>query len=305
MRTRSIAVGFIVLASLLMAQTPVSVAQEDEPPPITVTDVGVGYIDGAVIGNQLRIRFDAATGINQPNRAEFLWGWPPPQGPGPSLDETNVDYQRLSFYFEQVFSEHWSWFVEAPVLFSQAEVNSDADGFSDLQAGVKWNLVRQWDRLLTLQLRTYVPTGKAADGLGSGHVTLEPGLLYFSQPAADWTLEGELRAWIPVDATPLRHGNILRYGLGASYHWGDLGCLQVRPVVEFVGWTVLDGQSRFATGPGTFLVEDADGQTIVNGKYGLRLGTGQGRDLYIGYGHALTSNRWYRDIVRLEWRIDY
>ena len=304
MPSRLIALGFIVLAMLVVPQPRVSFG-EDEPPPITVTDVGVGYIDGAVIGNQLRFRFDVATGLDRPNRAEFFWGWPPPPGLGPAADETSADYQRLTAYLEQTLSADLSWFVEVPVLFSDPEINSNAAGLSDLEAGVKWNLIQHWDRLLTLQLRTYVPTGKADLGLGSGHLTLEPGVLFFSRLGESWTFEGEMRVWLPIDATPFRHGNVLRYGLGTSYHWGDLACFQIRPVVEFVGWTVLDGQSRFATGPGTFVAEDATGQTIVNGKYGLRLGTKPGQDLYIGYGHALTSNRWYRDILRLEWRVEY
>ena len=201
MPLRLIAVGLIALAGSLILQTTVSLGQ-DEPPPITVTDVGVGYIDGAVIGNQLRFRYDTASGLDQPNRAEFFWGWPPPQGPGPASDETNIDYQRLTGYLEQTLSADWSWFVEVPILFSDPQVNANSAGFSDLEAGLKWNLIREWDRLLTLQLRTYVPTGKADLGLGSGHLSLEPGLLFFTRPWEPWTLEGEVRAWIPVDATP-------------------------------------------------------------------------------------------------------
>ena len=78
--------------------------------------------------------------------------------------------------------------------------------------------------------------------------------------------------------------------------------MRIRPVVEFVGWTVLDGQATFATSPGLFAVEDVDGDTIVNAKFGVRLGIDDRKDLYVGYGRCLTGDRWYEDIIRIELR---
>jgi hypothetical protein len=43
----------------------------------------------------------------------------------------------------------------------------------------------------------------------------------------------------------------------------------------------------------------------VNGKFGVRTYFGHGHDLYIGYGQALTGDRWYKEIVRVEYRFSF
>jgi hypothetical protein len=97
-------------------------------------------------------------------------------------------------------------------------------------------------------------------------------------------------------------GNILRYGIGYGYDLGRCsnGCRRLTFVHEFVGWTVLDG---LKTSPGTSpgLVEDALGDTIVNMKYGLRF-TRDCHSVYAGHGFNLTSERWYENILRFEYR---
>jgi hypothetical protein len=118
-------------------------------------------------------------------------------------------------------------------------------------------------------------------------------------------LESELRDWIPIDGTEDFAGNVLRYGAGVSYLTHQWNCWSLRPVVEAVGWTVLDGRKTHVNG-----IFDADGDTVVNLKAGLRLNSGQGvygsgRSLYIGYGRALTGDVWYSDIARLEMRFSF
>jgi len=72
-------------------------------------------------------------------------------------------------------------------------------------------------------------------------------------------------------------------------------------VAEFVGWTVLDGQTRFIS-PAGLVVEDADGVTVVNVKVGAHIILDEDRDIYVGYGQSLTSDRWYNDILRVDLR---
>lgn len=271
--------------------------------PISVGDSGVGYVGTAVISNQLRFRLDAAYDADKSNRAEYLWAWSPPLGPGPPLAESSTDYQRMSAYLEYAFRPGVSVFVDAGAIFANPEVNANSAGLGDLQAGFKVSLYEDCDTLATFQMKTYVPTGDAFRALGTGHVSLEPGILLY-QRVGRFTLEGELRDWIPIDGTTGRQGNIIRYGLGASTDLGSLGLPRVRPVVEFVGWTVLDGQARFLTPTGA-VVEDADGDTIVNVKVGSRLVIDHDRDIYIGYGRSLTGERWYEDILRAELRFRY
>ena len=73
-------------------------------------------------------------------------------------------------------------------------------------------------------------------------------------------------------------------------------------LVEVVGWTVLDGFSTSLTGGQQ--ARDADGDTIVNGKYGVRYTRGK-HTAYVGYGHNWTGNRWYSDLIRVEWGYNF
>ncbi|HMF10991.1 MAG TPA: hypothetical protein VKE94_01760, partial [Gemmataceae bacterium] len=75
------------------------------------------------------------------------------------------------------------------------------------------------------------------------------------------------------------------------------------PVTEFVGWTVLDGKESVVPPSGRAFVHDAGGETIVNAKLGLRVEFGDRADLYTGYGRPLTGDRWYENILRVEFRL--
>lgn len=295
--------GWVLLCLSACQQSPMPASAQPPDLPISVGDSGVGYIDTAVMANQLRFRFDATYDADKSNRAEYLWGWSPPLGPGPPKDESSTDYQRLSAYLEYAFDPMLSVFVDAGAMFANPEINDNSAGLGDLKTGFKLGLYADCDSLVTFQLKAYVPTGDADRALGTGHVSLEPGVLLFRR-LGRFTLEAELRDWIPIGGTTGRQGNILRYGVGVSTDLCSVGLPNVRPVVEFVGWSVLDGQARFLT-PAGVVTEDADGDTIVNVKVGTRIALREDRDLYLGYGRSLTGDRWYNDILRADIRFKF
>jgi hypothetical protein len=270
-----------------------------------VSDSRVGYIDGAIPGDQLRLRYDASYNNRRPSRAEFIWPQSGSPGlPGPPFREPRLDYQDLSTYLEAAATERLSFFVELPLRAVNPEVNDNTAGLGDMNAGVKYAFLFSEDFVATFQFRTYAPTGDNHRGLGNDHVSLEPALLAWAPLTERLTLEGEFRAWVPIDGTDFA-GEILRYGLGVNYALYETCQVRVAPVAEFVGWTVLDGKAG-AVGPtGVGFVEDAAGDTIVNAKLGVRLGVGEGADFYAGYGRALTGDRWYENTFRLELRLTY
>lgn len=290
----------VIAIAVTVSELQTGVAQDV---PIIVGDSGVGYVDNALVGNQFRLRFDAAYGINQPNRSEFLWAWPPPTGPGPALDESGADYQSVSAYLEYAVDPDVSVFIDAPLVMSNPEINPNTAGIGDLITGAKIQLLNDCDSVLTFQTKVYIPTGKEQATIGTGHVSIEPGLLFY-QRMTNWTLEGELRYWIPVNGTPNVAGDVIRYGIGASTDLSRHGLCGVRPVIELVGWTFLDGRSRFVRN-GAPQVVDATGDTVINLKIGSRFKIGENQDLYVGYGHALTNDRLYRDILRAELRFRF
>jgi hypothetical protein len=151
----------------------------------------------------------------------------------------------------------------------------------------------------------WVPTGDPDMGLGNDHVTIEPGLLLYRQLGDKLRMESELRFWFPVDGTADFAGEIIRYGIGLSYGERPADRMWITPVVEVVGWTVLDGLQRETPPLTPAVLSDAGGDTIVNLKLGARLGLGRAFDLYTGYGRALTGDVWYEDVWRTELRIAY
>jgi hypothetical protein len=185
----------------------------------------------------------------------------------------------------------------------------------DTIAGMKYAIYADQCRYLTAQFKVYAPTGDASRGLGTRHVSLEPGLLYLRRLGPRAYYQGELRYWIPVGGTNYA-GNILRSGGGIGYNligsdfdagsfnpYVSMGGTRVTAVTEIVGWTVFNG--RFTPGDevGSPIRSEPvpDGFTVVNIKPGFRFTKCMG-SLYAGAGIAITGDRWYSDLFRLEYR---
>jgi hypothetical protein len=278
-----------------------------------IASSNVGYIDSAIPRTQIRERFDAAYDDNRPDRAEFIYPkcgcfatLPPgnplrdPKAPGPPLPETRIDWQQIRSYVEYAPTKDFSAFVEVPVTFLHPHQNVDAEGLGDIEAGLKYAIIAKCDRYLTLQTRVYIPSGQAGEGLGTGHPSVEPGILWYWGLTDRARFEGEVRDWIPFNGSNFE-GNVLRVGLGASYDIWKNCTWRLAPVAEFVGWEVLGGQELDAL---TGAVLPASGNTIVNAKGGLRLSSDH-FSIYGGYGRALTGDVWYKDIARFEVRLMY
>jgi hypothetical protein len=263
----------------------------------------VGYIDPALPISQVRLRTDAAYDDNRPERAEFFY-----MNGGLPKNETSVNYQEVSTYIEYAPTARFSGFVEVPVRFLDPQVNDNHWGLSDINFGAKYAIRYCDSQIITAQLRVYTPTGNPTIGLGTGHASLEPGILAYQRITDRLNLEGEFKVWVPVGGSDFA-GNVLRGGIGASYQVYQGPRIRVLPVAEFVGWTVLNGKDTAFPAAD----ESAAGQTIVNAKFGVRtmLGKPVGNgimsraDVYAGYGRALTGDVWYKDIMRFELRVRY
>jgi hypothetical protein len=258
---------------------------------------GPGPSGGGRGGEDVFVNTGGAT-VTERNGRFFIYS---PQANGLPRAETRIDYQDFTAYFEAKATNNISGFVELPVRLLNPEVNANADGFADMNAGAKWAFWQTGVQTATLQLRTYIPTGPASRGLGTNHASLEPALLYNWRLTDRLTFEGELRDWIPIGGTDFE-GNVLRYGTGLGYRAWQNDKAWVAPVVEVVGWNVLGGKETAAISPTLFEIKSAAGDTIVNLKMGVRAGFGANSDLYLGYGRALTGTVWYKDTLRVEYR---
>ena len=324
------------MSSAQSSQTPLDFTSPFDGGLGSSTDVAVmpGYIETPAIMNLFRLRFDGLFDNDTPDRAEFFYaqcacnGFGAP-GPGSVAGTTppqvngNVDAQIYSMYLESARSDRFSVFAELPFRAIQPEPlingvlsSGDEFGVGDLNLGLKYALIQTPDSIFTFQMRVYTPTGNASEGLGTDHVSLEPGVMFQRYVTSNLLLFGEFKDWIPINGSAMRNpnsryfgkhyaGDVLRYGLGTGYICRPTCNVTITPLVEVVGWSVLGGLTARSVDGGTGVDVVRANTTIVNAKAGVRMNILRGdytaHTFYVGYGQALTGTTWYDHIIRAEW----
>lgn len=311
----------------LLAQSR-SQAPRPAPPVRRRRGTFVGYIDDALPQSNLRIRFDAASGNTVPDRAEFFYAKcgcyrglavinPPafdPSAPGPGGGAANdLKFQQLYLEGEYQVAPQLSVLGQVPLRWLQPQSFiagtgtpfSNQSGLGDVRVGAKLAFVDTAVTTASVKVQVYFPSGDASKGLGTDHASWEPAVLLWNELTPKLNLESQLGVWLPVGGSaPVPTaadghfaGRVLYYGIGPSFTLYDVGRTRIAPVVELVGWHVINGNQ-------TAGVSDASGVNIVNLKIGARISVDRG-SFYAGYGHALTDAAWYTDIVRFEYRYSF
>jgi hypothetical protein len=287
----------------------------------------VGYVDDSTITSRVRVRYDAGYGMTTPDRGEFFYAKcgcyrglptnnaaydPNAPGPGPGV-VSNMNFSQLFVLGEYAPTARFSVFAQLPFRFLRPDTFvpgtgsfGNQNGISDLQVGAKAGLVSKAERQLTATLKIGTPTGDALKGLGTNHTTVEPALLYMERPSDRLAIEAELgdvipiggSAGVPTSGSDSFSSNVVYYGIGPSYEVYRSPRFTVAPIVELVGWHARGG---FQTPSGADPA--AGGWDIVNLKLGARLLFNDRGSIYVGYGHALTNDAWYTNILRLEYRV--
>ncbi len=302
-------------------QTPRKTAPETKPGP-RMQGSATGYIDNAIVGSQIRFRFDAAFDFQDPDRAEFFYAKcgcyrtlagpdndAHAPGPGNGI-AMKLNFQEVHLNVEYAPSQRLSFFADVPErsLEFQSVVGGtlkNASGLGDFEAGFKFALLASPERYLTFQMGTFMPTGHPSLGLSTNHFSVAPELLYNQKLSDRVTMAAQFGDWHPIDGSagvPISSpngfaGDVLTYGLGASYDFPTASENHVTPVLEFVGWSVRGGLET--TGAPAV---SASGTNIVNAKIGVRFSFHAHNSFYVGFGHALTDAHWYEEILRLEYR---
>ena len=277
----------------------------------------VGYIDDPTVENEIRVRFDAGFNDPQPDLAEFFY-----QGHSSPLASTvafqrTLNFQQLYLNAEYTPGKSVSGFLQIPYRWIQPiDVPSttrtpdllSGSGISDVQAGLKYGAIAQETRNLTFQLRADFPSGNGSNGFGTGHYSLEPAALFYQRLTERAAVEAEWGDSHPIGGTIYRAsatspgqnfaGDVMMYGVGPSYRALVRDAYTVAPVLELVGWHVFGGLQTTATNQ----VEPGSGANIFNVKMGARVSFSGGNSVYAGYGRSLTTNIWYRNLFRVEYR---
>ena len=194
MRPVRLCAALTVFVSAVFSQTP---ADSQAPQP-RMAGSSTGYIDDAIVGSEIRFRFDADFNLQNPDRAEFFYakcgcyrtaspGDLNAPGPGPGVAKS-ANLQELQLHLEYAPNRRVSVFVETPVRFIQFTpmvpgTLSNGNGVGDVRAGFKYAVLAGENRYLTFQLRAYFPSGDSFRGLGTNHYSIEPTLLYYQRLA--------------------------------------------------------------------------------------------------------------------------
>ena len=316
--------------------TSTKASKTKKPPRPAFRGSMVGYVDDAIVGSQIRIRFDAGFHDNAPDRADFFYAqYAGLNGPGPKSVVSDLNFQQLYLRGEYAQTQRLSFFTEVPVRWIQPLV-IDADltpmdtfgnnaGLSDIAAGFKLAALASQQQYLTFQFQATFPSGSASSGLGTGHYSVEPALLYYQSLSDRVALEAQVGDSHPIGGSSCRNpcistntsgpatqgfaGDVFFYGVGPSYILYSGEHVKIAPVIEMVGWRVLGGlETNCLAIPLNCSVQEgvsADGTNIVNLKAGARAMVGDHSSFYIGYGHQLTHAFWYKEIVRAEYRYSF
>jgi hypothetical protein len=280
------------------------------------------FLDAARPVTQMRLRWDSAFDVKHPDRAEYFWPrqrTDPSQlgggiGKGPTGIARTVDYQELSLYTEAAAGA-FGLSVEVPYRHLEPEPSGlpagtvkGASGFADMNIATKAMLIDCELLQLTFQFKTFIPTGNFTRGLGTGHVSLEPSLLFNIKLTPDWYVQGQLAYWIPLGGDPGYQGNIFHSHLSLNHILArPIPGLVFVGVLEFNEWSVLGGQytaSDFLVisgGRPTPVAVDAE-STVFSMGPGIRMFCCDKVDIGVGTAFAFTGARWAEEIIRAEFR---
>ena len=212
---------------------------------------------------QTRIRWDAGFDYRFPDTSEFFWA-KAPKGPAAT---PSLRYNDLTIY-QEIAAKGASVFTEIGYRTVDPATGPGGSGMGDMNLGVKTVLLDRELLLMTMQFRTFIPTGNFTAGVGTGHVALEPSLLAALKLCPHTYLQTELSEWIPIGGAPGFASSVFHYHFSLNHrlcHWGD--CVSVIGTVELNGYNF---QGAFTDFPGGAIVGN-DGSNYLNAGPGVRV----------------------------------
>ena len=283
-----------------------------EPKWLPVADSAF-FVDAARPITQMRLRYETDFDITQPDRAEYLFArFNSSNSAGKGLNGIvrSIREDQLSLYTEAAAGA-FGMSVEIPYqhidptttdIFPSTAVS--ASGFCDMNIATKAVLLDCQLLCLTFQFKTFIPTGSPAQGLGTGHVSLEPSLLFNLCLMPDCYLQGQMSYWIPIAGDMLYEGNIFHNHLSLNkVLCCPLPRVQVVGTLEANEWTILNGNYTATdfTSNGTPVAVSARG-TFFSAGPGIRAFICDKIDFGVGTAFAFTGSHWAEEVIRAEFR---
>src|SRR5262249_7736036 len=151
--------------------------------------------------------------------------------------------------------------------------------------------------------KTFLPTGNFTAGVGTGHVSLEPGFLTAIKLTPGLYFQGEGAYWFPIGGDAGAQGPVFHYHFSLNkLLWCCGHDIQLIGTCELNGWEILGGgytDPNFARTP-KFSAKNIG--TIVSVGPGVRLVICDKIDFGVGAAFALTDQSMGDEALRAEFR---
>lgn len=251
--------------------------------------------------NNYRFRLDFGYDVHYPDRSEFFWA----ATRGPGLPEERVNFQDIRMMIE-TGGPAFSLQTEVPIRVIDPLNNANHAGLGDMSITTKTRMLNGDRWQLTQIFKTHINTGSATMGLGTGHVSLEPGFAYRYRWNDWFYLHGDTTYWFALGGDPTFSGQVFRTSFGMSGVLYENDVTALIPTLEFISWTALNGLRTSPVG----VPEGVDGDSIFNIHPGLRYAWDTGGDfglleLGLSGGVSVTGHHWYQGLLRFDVRWAY
>jgi hypothetical protein len=150
-------------------------------------------------------------------------------------------------------------------------------------------------------MKTYIPIGNPTNGLGDGHVSLEPGLVFGIRLAPETYVQAEIQEWIPLGGDPNSQGAFLQWGLSLNQIlWQPVRDVKLIGTLELTGYSFQAGQ----------YTDPVLGPTKLSGENNVSIANGYrmffGRfDIGVAGQFGITGKYMARDAMQLDLRFRY
>jgi hypothetical protein len=271
------------------------------------------FVDSARPQTQQRLRWDHETALELLDRNTYFWAQANGTGRGPQpplpfgfIEPSLKTNDELSMYTE-IAAARVSFFVNVPYRSYAPSIEPATTptlqhraGFSDMSVGTKSLLFDCELMQITFEFTTYLPVGNPVYGLGTGHVTLEPTLLFDLKIGPETYLESQLAEWVPLGGDPGYQGSILESHVSLN----QTLCHFVPnvPIIGTLEASTWSFQTGAYTDPTRGPFQHSGGYTYVYAGPGLRTFVCDKIDFGVGTHFALTKQHLDESLLRFEFR---
>jgi hypothetical protein len=265
------------------------------------------FVDAVRPKTSTRFRWDYGNHYMRPDRGEYFFARDDGKGKGPKAFGSLQGIPNIDYHDLMLITEVASGAAGVQIAVPYRSVDSrpfgqGGAGFSDMTITAKTMLLDTELALFGFQMKTYIPIGQPAKGLGTGHTSLEPALNFGLRAGPATYLQAQVAEWIPL-------GGDKDYA-GANLHWAaSINHVLWRPIrdVQLIGTLETTGisfQDGLFTDPvlGPLRLTKQTSATIGPG---FRMFFCDTFDFGIGWQHSITGNYLIRDQTRFEVRYRY